>query len=240
MTQNLEVGDIVLCTVEKIEGTIVFVKIHDGNQETEGTITISEIAPGRIRNLRNYVVPKKKIACKVLRITENRIDLSLRRVTPKERKEVMEQYKQEKSYISILKRILGDKADEVIDKISSQERIYDFFEEVKENPEKLKELVSKEDAEKILDIINTQKQKKVIISKQIALKTTNPDGLEQIKRLFDKIKEGIDVRYLASGKYILKTEASDAKKADHELKEVISNIEKKAKNQGIEFTTPEK
>ena len=62
---DLEVGDIVLCTVDRIVGTIVFVKI-DG--DGEGSIILSEIAPGRIRNLREYVVPKKKIVCKVLRI----------------------------------------------------------------------------------------------------------------------------------------------------------------------------
>ena len=76
---ELEEGDVVLCTVERIVGTIVFVRIKgDG----EGSITMSEIAPGRIRNLRDYVVPKKKIVCKVLRISPNRnTDLSLRRVT---------------------------------------------------------------------------------------------------------------------------------------------------------------
>ena len=91
----LEVGDIVMCTVERIVGTTVFVKI-DG--DGEGSIILSEIAPGRIRNLRDYVVPKKVIICKVLRVSADRIELSLRRVTPKEQKEVKEGYKLEKSY----------------------------------------------------------------------------------------------------------------------------------------------
>ena len=112
---NLEEGDIVLCIVEKIVGTVVFVKIAD---DGEGSITMSEIAPGRIRNLRDYVVPKKKIVCKVLRISRNgNIDLSLRRVTQKEKKEVLEQDKQEKSYKSILKSVLKEKTDEIIEKI---------------------------------------------------------------------------------------------------------------------------
>ena len=71
---ELEVGDIVLCTVDRIVGTLVFVTMQN---KSEGSIVISEIAPGRIRNLREYVVPKKRIVCKVLRILENRIDLSL-------------------------------------------------------------------------------------------------------------------------------------------------------------------
>jgi len=54
----LEEGEIVLCTVDRIVGTVVFVKI-DG-EEKNGSIILSEIAPGRIRNLREYVIPKKR------------------------------------------------------------------------------------------------------------------------------------------------------------------------------------
>jgi translation initiation factor 2 alpha subunit (eIF-2alpha) len=81
----LETGDVVLCTVDRIVGTTVFVHI-EGNGE--GSIILSEIAPGRIRNIRDYVVPKKKIICKVLRISGDRIELSLRRVTLKEQKDI--------------------------------------------------------------------------------------------------------------------------------------------------------
>ena len=55
----LEEGDMTLCTVDRIAGTVVFVKIE--GEEREGSIILSEIAPGRIRNLRDYVIPKKKI-----------------------------------------------------------------------------------------------------------------------------------------------------------------------------------
>jgi len=99
---DFEESDVVLCTVERIVGTTVFVKIEGYG---EGSIILSEIAPGRIRNIRAHVVPKKKIVCKILRISGNRVELSLRRVTQKERKEVLDEYKQEKSYISMLKSI---------------------------------------------------------------------------------------------------------------------------------------
>jgi len=64
---GLEVGDVVMCTVEKIAGTVVFVKIDENG---EGSIVLSEIAPGRIRNLRDYVIPKKRIICKCIRCRE--------------------------------------------------------------------------------------------------------------------------------------------------------------------------
>ncbi|GBE19790.1 MAG TPA: hypothetical protein ENG87_05780 [Candidatus Pacearchaeota archaeon] len=236
---TFEVGDIVLCTVDRIVGTIVFVKIPLNGKEIEGSIVMSEIAPGRIRNLRDYVVPKKKIVCKVLRISGDRIDLSLRRVTLKEQKEIKEQYKQEKSYKSILKSVLEKKAEGIIKEILKEESLYEFLQEAKENPKKLEKLVGKKDSEKIMEIINAQKQKKTIIKKEINLQTTKPNGLELIKNILGKVKE-TEIKYLSAGKYTLQIESTDPKTADNKLKEIIIDIEKDAKKQAMEFSVKEK
>jgi len=233
---TLEVGDVVLCTVDRIVGTIVFVKIDDNG---EGSIILSEIAPGRIRNLREYVVPKKRIVCKILRISGNRIDLSLRRVTQKEIKEIKEQSKQEKSYTSILKSVLGNNVEKIIKEVSEQGRIYEFLQEAKQDSKKLEKLVGKQDAEKILKIIDSQKQKKAIIKKEISLTTTKPNGLELIKRIFKDIKNA-EIKYISAGRYVLQTESTDMKTADKNLKEILKNIEKKAKEESISFAIKEK
>lgn len=231
-----EQGDIILCTVDRIMGTTVFVKLP-GNRE--GTIILSEIAPGRIRNLRNYVVPKKKIVCKILKAFGDNIHLSLRRVSQKEQKEVMEEYKQEKSYISVIKSILGEKSKEIIEEINKKERLYDFIEESKVDAKNLEEIVGKDNSEKILLILKKQKQKKVIAKKEIFLTTTKPNGLELIKKALEKIKNA-EVKYISGGTYSLKKESNDIKKADNELKEIISEIEKFAKKNNMEFSVKEK
>ncbi len=234
---ELEEGDIILCSVDRIVRTTVFVKI-DGNEE--GTIIFSEIAPGRIRNIRDYVVPKKKIVCKVLRISpQGNIDLSLRRVTQKEKKEKLEEIKQEKSYVSILKSVIKDKADEIIKNIEKKEKLFDFFEEAKEKPKNLEKLVGKKDSVKILEILKTQKRKKAVVKKYIFLTTKKPDGLKLIKDLLSDLKE-IKIKYISAGNYTLETEADDLKAADNKLKEVIANIEEGAKKQGLEFSIKEK
>jgi len=233
---ELEVGEIVLCTVDRIVGTIVFVKI-EGNGE--GSIIISEIAPGRIRNLRDYVFPKKKIVCKVLRISGDRIDLSLRRVTLKEQKEIKEQYKQEKSYKNILKSILGEEADKASKEILKESDLYSFLQEAKEDPKKLEKIVGKDNSKKIVDILNAQKQKKFVIKKEISLITTKPNGLELIKNIFEKHK-GTEIKYLSAGRYTIAAESNDIKTADHEVMKIISEIEKGAKQDAMEFSINEK
>lgn len=233
---ELEVGDLVLCTVDRIAGTAVFVKILVGNREVEGSIVTSEIAPGRIRNLRDYVVPKKRIVCKVLRVSsQGNIELSLRRVSQKEKKDMVEKDKQEKSYISILKNAIGDKVDKTINKIKEKESIYDFFRQAKENPKILDEFMDKKDAEKITEILKNQKQKKTEIKKEIFLSTTLPDGIELIKNILGNIKD-IEIKYLSAGKYSLRTTSSNPKQADNRMKEIFSQIEKEAKKKDIEFS----
>lgn len=228
-----EVGDVVLCTVEKIVGTTVFVNIENNN--LQGSMNFSEVAPGRIRNIRDYVVPKKMIVCKILKISGNHIELSLRRVTQKEEKEVREKYKQERNYKSILKSILKEKTGEILKDLCKGENICDVLEKAKENSKDLEKVIGKECSKKILDILNAQKNKKVIIKKKIFLKTTNPLGIEIIKELLEEIKEA-EIAYLSAGKYSLKVEGENGKKADNKAKEIIENLEKKCKEKEIDFS----
>ena len=233
---SLEAGEVVLCTVDRIVGTTVFVNI-EGNGE--GSIVFSEVAPGRIRNIRDYVVPKKKIVCKVLRISGDRVDLSLRRVTLKEQKELKERYKQERSFISILKTVLKEKAEDALGKISKKEGISGFLEGIKNDPGELEELIGKQNSNKVFEIFKAQKQKRAIIKKEIILKSMDSDGVEKIKDILGKI-DGAEIRYVSAGKYSLKREDEDVKEADQKLKEIIEMIEKKAKISNLEFSIVKK
>ncbi|MBD3259227.1 S1 RNA-binding domain-containing protein, partial [Candidatus Woesearchaeota archaeon] len=91
-----EVSEIVLCTVTKIHHTSVFVTLDEYSNKS-GMMHISEISPGRIRTIGDYVKEGKKIICKVLRVDKDRghIDLSLRRVNEGKRREKNDQLKRE-------------------------------------------------------------------------------------------------------------------------------------------------
>jgi len=232
---ELNENDLVLCTVDRIIGTAVFVKI-EGFKNIEGSIILSEVAPGRIRNLRDYVVPKKMIVCKILSISPNgNINLSLRRVSEKERKETLNEYKQEKSYLKILKSLLKEKAEKVIEEILKEDTIYNFLERSKEEQKILEKLTGKEEAKKIIEIINTQKSRKVVVKKNIKLFSNLPNGVMLLKEILGKIKKA-RINYVAAGRYTIKIESEDPKKADNELKAIIDSIEKISKKEGMEFS----
>jgi translation initiation factor 2 alpha subunit (eIF-2alpha) len=232
---KLEEGDFVLCTVDRIIGTVVFVKIEGLPENIEGNIVVSEIAPGRIRNLRDYVVPKKKIVCKVLRIDPNgNINLSLRRVSQKEAKEVMERYGEERSYISILRSLVEKDFEKILQKIEETASVYDFISQAKENPKPLENLVGKENTKKILDIVSEQKKKNFESKREINLTTTNPHGIEIIKNILTSIKN-VKISYIAAGRYSIQAEDSDPKISGNKLRQALVQIEEQAKKAKIEF-----
>ena len=65
-----EEGDLVLCTVTSVQFHSVFVDMDEYGKG--GMIHISEVSPGRIRNIRDFVKEGKKIVCKVLRINQEK------------------------------------------------------------------------------------------------------------------------------------------------------------------------
>lgn len=233
---KFEEGNIVLCIVDRIEKANVFVKIE--NTEEEGSIAMGEIVPGRIKNIRDFVVPKKRIVCKVLRITGDRIELSLRRVTLKEKEERLNQEKQERSYVSVIKAIAKEKAEDILNKIQAQNNIYDFIKDSVDNPKEFEKIAGKEIASKILTIIQEQKQTNEMIKKEFTLKTTSPEGIKQIKEILS-IDKG-EINYIAAGKYSIKIIDKDKKTADKKAQEILEEIEKQAKKKNMEFSIKEK
>lgn len=239
MDINLEEGEIVLCTVDKIVGTTVFVKVND---EIEGTIVTSEIAPGRIRNLRNYVVPGKRIVCKILRISGNRVNLSLRRVKQNEKKEFLEGIKKEKSYSAILKTAVGDNFRDIVNKIKEDYDLIEFFEDAREDAKLLEKFMGKSEAVKVQKILEAKKDKPKEINYVFKLSSHASDGITVVKRIIGDAISGskCNVNYLAAGKYSIKIIGEDFKEIKTEVNNVMMKLEDLAKKKGCEFGVEKK
>src|SRR3989344_4881379 len=96
------VDDVLLCKVKSIEGTSIFLETEEG---FPGSMILSEVAAGRIRNLRAYVSPNRMIVCKILNVKSDHLELSLRRVTTREKQHVLENHKQERAFANMLKTV---------------------------------------------------------------------------------------------------------------------------------------
>ena len=234
---ELQEDDIILCTVKRIEPTSVFVDLPNGK---EGTIITSEIAPGRIRNLREYVVPKKKIVCKILRVTGNHIELSLRRVNSKERKEVMQNYKQEKQAESAINQILKQESENVKEKILKEfPSLLEFLTQAKEKESLIEDYIPKEFHEQIKKITQ-KKQKEIEIKKILHLKCLEENGLERIKNILNIKDKNVRITYISAGKFQINLKGENYKEINHKLDPILEQIEKEAKQNSCEFSIKEK
>src|SRR3990172_3047793 len=91
-----EEGDLVVCTVKKVTDFGAFVELDEYGRK-EGLIHISEVASGWVKYIRDHVREGQKIVCKVLYVDtiKHHIDLSLKDVNEHQRREKIQEWKNE-------------------------------------------------------------------------------------------------------------------------------------------------
>ncbi|MEM3126531.1 MAG: S1 RNA-binding domain-containing protein [Candidatus Woesearchaeota archaeon] len=223
--------EIVLVTVTKILPSSVFVELDE--YEKSGLIHISEIAAGRIRNIRDYVVEGKKIVCKVLRINKEKghIDLSLRRVNEAQRRQKTEAIKQEKKAEKIIEqfaRSLKQDVKTVYDKITPKifedyEYIHRCFSDVVEQGISLEKYMDKKLASQLKElIIERIKPTEVRIQGEFKIRFYEANGVEIIKEALSPIskEKNCTIKYEGGGKYKLSITAPNYKEAEKRLETI--------------------
>lgn len=222
---NIKEDDLVLCTVKSIEGTTIFLELEDGKQ---ASLTFSEVSPGRIRNIRDFINIGKKVVCKVLRVKGDHIEASLRRVTTKEREQVLEKYTKERTLVAILKPILGDRTSNVLEKISSDYDLADFLDKARENPKLIESFVSKTDYPALEKILAEKREKEKEIKRTITIRSQSESGLKEIQHVLESNKA--QVRYLGSSKFSIAVKDKEFKKANVKMSQILKEMEERARS----------
>lgn len=229
-------NDLLLCKVKKVTNTITFVEIPNGH---EGTIISSEIAAGRIKLMRQYVVPNKQVVCKILKIEGDHVHLSLRRVTSKEKKEVMQKAKQIQAINVAFKQILKDKEKLTKEKILENfETLTEFINTARSDETLIKKYIPKENQEAIEKVLN-KKRKNEQLKQIIKIKCLESDGLARIKKILNIENKNISINYISAGNFSLKLTVEDFKQGKKEMTEILEKLEKQAKENNCEFFATE-
>src|SRR3989338_3115470 len=230
-----EENSIVLCTVKKILFHSIFVEL-DEYEHQEGMIHISEIAPGRIRNIRDYVIEGKKLVVQVLRVDKERrqVDLSLRRVPLSLRNKKNEEYKQEIKSEKLLEYIGKElKIDLKGMYLKMGHKLIDHFgllgiafnDISAYGIEAIKELnFPQKEAELLVRIV----QEKIKAVEDI--KTV----LEEAEKYAKKKEIKVNIVYISAPKYRIEVTSAEYKIAEEELEEVNKVIfDEMKKRKGI-------
>jgi translation initiation factor 2 subunit 1 len=235
-----EENDLVMSTITKIHYHSVFVNIDEYGRS--GMIHISEISPGRIRNIRDYVVEGKVVVCKVLRIDTEKghIDLSLRRVTEAQRRAKINEIKQEQKAEKILEFVakqlkvdLHVLYDEVHTAVKQKyELLSSCFEDVALRQGDLSKLgIDQKYLEPLTTAIKQRiKPPEVHLKSVFMIQSFEPDGVKIVKDALSKAKEKSDgkakIIYLGGGKYDVDITVPEYKEGEKILEGMVSVTER--------------
>lgn len=245
-----EEDELVLCTVTAVQYNSVFAKLDE--YDKTGLIHISEIAPGRIRNMRDYVVEGKKVVCKILKIDKEKghIDLSLRRVNEMQKRQKLNQIKQEQLAERIIEnvskqaekdplKLYEDITKKIFEKYDS---LFEAFEDVANDKLDLSDVTDEKTSKILSDTIKQRiKPPEIVIKGEIKLISYAPNGVEIIKEALLKVQsaEGSPVvKYKGAGLYSVQVTSDDYKTAEKIIKNAIDAATESAKKNKIdlEFT----
>src|SRR4030043_180785 len=100
-----EAGDLVIATIQSVTDYGAYAKLDE--YDKQGLLHISEISSSWIRNIRDFVREGQKVVLKVLRVDmeKGHIDLSLRRVTKRERIEKIMVWKKDRKADALLRGV---------------------------------------------------------------------------------------------------------------------------------------
>jgi translation initiation factor 2 subunit 1 len=236
-----EVGDLVIATVETVTDYGSYVKLDEF--EKKGLLHVSEIASSWIRNIRDFVREGQKVVLKVLRVDSEKghIDLSLRRVTKREKIEKIMFWKKERKAEALIRSVAektGISVAEVYDKAGTQMEneygLYVGFEKaVREGPEVLTKIgVPEQIAAAIVEVGRERIPVPMVKVKGVVeLRCMKPDGVKIIKEAFVNAKaveklSDAEVRFyvVAAPKYNVEVMAEDYKRAEDLLQKVVQHL----------------
>ncbi|HKM42210.1 MAG TPA: translation initiation factor IF-2 subunit alpha [Methanocorpusculum sp.] len=223
-------GELVVCSVAEVKDFAAFVNLdeYDGRQ---GLIPIAEIARGWIKYIRDYIREGQKVVCKVLHVDSSRghIDLSLKDVNEHQRREKIQDWKNEQKahkwieFASAESKVEINQFEEAMYKDYGS--LYEAFEDIVISgdatlskfslPKEAIDALAKVAAENV-------KIPKVTVSAVLELTSTKPDGVNIIRRALRSAEpkvEGaeIELLYLGAPHYRVKVVAPDYKSAEKAL-----------------------
>jgi translation initiation factor 2 subunit 1 len=236
-----EVGDLVIATIEAVIDYGAYAKLDE--YDKRGLLHISEVSSSWIRNIRDFVREGQKAVLKVLRvdIEKGHIDLSLRRVTKRERIEKIMSWKKERKAEALLRSVAektGLSLEEVYEKagalMEKEYGLYEGFEKVlKEGVEVLTKTGVPEDLANALAEVAKERIRVPMVRVKgiVELRCMKPNGVKIIKEAFLNARKAeksrdtkLRVYVVAAPKYRIEVLAENYKRAEDVLQKVSQNV----------------
>jgi translation initiation factor 2 subunit 1 len=230
-----EKGELVVGRVDEIADFGVFIDLEE-YEDKRGLVHISEVASGWIKNIRDHVNVGQTVVAKTLDIDESsqQIDLSLKDVNEHQRKDKIQDWKNEQKADNWMTLAFGeDVSDEQYGAVANAllvefDSLYDAFEAAAIHGAAALEDVDLE-PEEVEAIVGTARENVSVpyvnVTGYVDLRCPTGDGVDAIQEALQaaegngELDEGVEleVTYVGSPEYRIKVRAPDYKTAEAEL-----------------------
>jgi len=230
-----EQGELVVGKVDEITDFGVFVDLEE-YEDKRGLAHISEVASGWIKNVRDHVREGQTVVAKVLDVDEGsqQIDLSIKDVNEHQRKEKIQEWKNEQKadkWMSIAfgEEVSDERYGEIADALLAEfESLYDAFESAAIHGNEALDDVDLDEGD-VDTIVETARENVSVpyvnVTGYVDLECPTGDGVDHIKaalqaaegngEVSDEIE--LSVSYVGSPEYRIQVQAPDYKTAESEL-----------------------
>lgn len=237
-----EIGEYVIATATRLEGHGVYVNLDEFDKG--GYIPIGEVASTWVKNIKDFVKEGQKVVLKVIRIDDRKghIDLSLRKVTEREKKEKLIQYKKGKKAEKLLEnaaKSLNVTFPDAVKTIGIP--LEDYFGDLYgaleaatvKGPKALVEAgIPEEWGNALFESSKGHIEAPTVhVTNVIKIQSQKPKGVEDIKAaIIAGVKAAankdvkVDVTYLGAPKYRMEISAKDYKTAEEAMKKAADTI----------------
>ena len=271
-----EPGELVVCTVADVKNFGAFVWLDEyptekGRQKLilraknpdkadevkfeagdfrEGFIHITEVAPGWIKYIRDYVREGQKAVCKVLKVDEQKghVDLSLKAVNEHQKREKVQEWKNEQKAEKLLEFVaakLGKTTDEcwddfgyaLVDKFGA---LYAAFEAAVVDEKAVEKVAA--GAPWVAAFLEVARENitppYVDIDGYLEIVCPRPDGAKHVRDALVKVQKtdrvSVKVQYIGAPRYRILVRANDYKSAEEELQKAALKAIKYVESHGGE------
>jgi translation initiation factor 2 subunit 1 len=232
-----EPGELVVGRVDEIEDFGVFVDLLE-YEDKRGLVHISEVASGWIKNVRDHVNTDQRVVAKVLDVDQSaqQIDLSLKDVNDHQRKEKIQEWKNEQKADNWMELAFGDDvSDERYAAVATAilaefDSLYKGFEAAAIHGTEALDNVDLDD-EEIEAIVDTARENVsvpyVTVTGYVDLECPDGDGVDIVREALQaaegngEIPEEIElsVTYVGAPEYRIEVQAPDYKTAEDHLEQ---------------------
>lgn len=242
-----EESELVVCTVTNVKTFGAFVTL-DEYEAKEGFIHIAEVSSGWIKYIRDHVREGQKLVTKVLRVDKDKghIDLSLKAVNEHQRREKIQEWKNEQKAEKLLS-IVAERLSKPVD-AAWQEFGYHLLDAFGTLYRAFEECVMDENAlgaegfkgDWVPAFVAVAKENivppAVSIDGYLELTDFRPDGAVHIRdALLKAVKEdgvAVKVQYIGAPRYRLVVRAPDYKTAEEEMQKAAARVLKHLEAKG--------